>query len=53
MAMLDAILSPDWVGRYYSFTARRSGGGQRAAMQNGSGNEYSIVFSAAGASGRR
>jgi hypothetical protein len=49
MAMLDAILSPDWEGRYYSFDAGWAGGGELAAMHTGSGDEYSIVFSAAGA----
>ncbi|MEV0281109.1 hypothetical protein AB0I22_32635 [Streptomyces sp. NPDC050610] len=49
LAMLDAILSPDWEGRYYSFNAGWSDGEETASMRNGSGNEYSIVFSAAGA----
>ncbi|MBV2354096.1 hypothetical protein KUM39_06915 [Streptomyces sp. J2-1] len=49
LAMLDAILSPDWEGRYYSFNAVRADGEQMASMHNGSGDEYSIVFSAAGA----
>ncbi|MEU0853238.1 hypothetical protein ABZ387_35695 [Streptomyces flaveolus] len=49
MAMLDAILSPGWEGRHYSFNASWSGGGEMAGMQNGSGDEYSIVFSTAGA----
>ncbi|WP_431676707.1 hypothetical protein [Kitasatospora sp. KL5] len=49
LAMLDAILSPDWEGRYYSFDAGWADGEEMASMRNGSGDEYSVVFSAAGA----
>ncbi|MFF0087648.1 hypothetical protein ACFYR1_49705 [Streptomyces canus] len=49
LAMLDAILSPDWESRYYSFNAGWADGQEMASMRNGSGDEYSIVFSAAGA----
>ncbi|WP_454314857.1 hypothetical protein [Streptomyces phaeoluteigriseus] len=49
LAMLDAILSPDWESRYYSFNANWAEGEEMASMRNGSGDEYSIVFSAAGA----
>lgn len=49
LAMLDAILSPDWEDRYYSMNARWADGEEMASMRDGSGNEYSIVFSAAGA----
>ncbi|WP_069173645.1 hypothetical protein [Streptomyces griseus] len=49
LAMLDAILSPDWEGRYHSFGAGWSDGEEVASMRNGSGDEYSIVFTAAGA----
>lgn len=48
LAMLDAILSPDWESRYYSFNAGWADGEEIASMRNGSGDEYSIVFSAAG-----
>ncbi len=48
LAMLDAILSPDWESRYYSFNAAWADGEEMASMRNGSGDEYSIVFSAAG-----
>lgn len=48
LAMLDAILSPDWESRYYSFNASWADGEEMASMRNGSGDEYSIVFSAAG-----
>jgi hypothetical protein len=49
LAMLDAILSPDWESRYYSFNAAWAEREEMASMRNGSGDEYSIVFSAAGA----
>ncbi|MFI6564124.1 hypothetical protein [Streptomyces sp. NPDC050534] len=48
LAMLDAILSPDWESRYYPFNATWAEGEEMASMRNGSGDEYSIVFSAAG-----
>ncbi|MFC4013896.1 hypothetical protein ACFOY2_42180 [Nonomuraea purpurea] len=49
MAVLEAILSPEWSDRYYSYDADWSAGEEMASMRNGSGDEYSIVFSAAGA----
>lgn len=48
-AVLEAILSPVWESRYYSFSADWSPEEEMASMRNGSGDEYSIVFSAAGA----
>ncbi|MGW9211019.1 hypothetical protein ACWGR4_29045 [Embleya sp. NPDC055664] len=48
LAMLDAILSPHWEGRYHSFNAGWADGEEMASMRNGSGDEYSVVFSAAG-----
>jgi hypothetical protein len=52
LAMLDAILSPDWSYRYFSFNQRWSVDEQMASMRNGLGDEYSIVFSADGAYAR-
>jgi hypothetical protein len=52
MAVLDAIMSPDWDSRYYSFDARWSPTEEMASMRDGSGNDYSIVFSPAGAYAR-
>ncbi|MFD8378324.1 hypothetical protein ACFV2X_07185 [Streptomyces sp. NPDC059679] len=49
IAMLEAVLSPEWADRYYSFDAHWSETETMASMRNGSGDEYSIVFSAAGA----
>ena len=52
MAMLDAILCPDWSYRFFSFDRRWSPNESLASMQDGSGNDYSIVFSAVGAYAR-
>lgn len=49
LAILEAILSPEWEYRYYSFADHWSKGESMASMQSGSGDEYSIIFSAAGA----
>lgn len=52
MAMVDAIMSPDWEARFYSFDSRWSLTEEMASMRDGCGNEYSIVFSPAGAYAR-
>lgn len=49
LAVLDAVLSPDWEYRYYSFNPAWAVGEEMASMRDGSGDEYSIVFSAVGA----
>lgn len=49
LAMLDAILDPGSESRYYSFDAHWDAGKELAAMDNGSGDSYAIVFSKAGA----
>ncbi|MFI6515453.1 hypothetical protein ACIBF1_07845 [Spirillospora sp. NPDC050679] len=49
IAMLEAILSPEWEIRYYSFNGNWAPGEEMASMRNGSGDEYSIVFMASGA----
>jgi hypothetical protein len=50
LAMCEAIISPDWESRYYSYDSRwnTDRGEHLASMRNGSGDEYSIVFSPAG-----
>jgi hypothetical protein len=48
LAMLDAILSPDWQYRYYSFNDYWSADEAMASMRNGSGDDYFALFSAAG-----
>jgi hypothetical protein len=49
LAMLDAILSPEWEYRYYSFNASWNAGEAMASMRNGQGDGYFAVFTAAGA----
>ncbi len=48
MALLDAILEPEWELRYYSFNARWGDGKQLGSMRNGQGDDFHAVFSAAG-----
>ncbi|WP_189833008.1 hypothetical protein [Streptomyces zaomyceticus] len=52
LAMVEAVLSPEWESRYYSFDAHWSETEQLASMRNGSGDEYTIVLSPAGAFAR-
>lgn len=47
--MLDAILSPDWEYRYYSFNSKWATGEMMASMRDGSGNGYFILFDENGA----
>ena len=49
LAMLDAILEPEWQYRYYSFNSRWGEGEMLASMRNGSGDDYFILFNEAGA----
>jgi hypothetical protein len=49
LAVLDAILSPEWEYRYYSFDSKWAPGETMASMRNGSGDEYFILFDAVGA----
>jgi hypothetical protein len=39
LAMLDAILSPQWAYRYYSFNGSRGPAQELALMRNGSGDD--------------
>jgi len=52
LATLDAILSPKWENRYFSFDAHWAADEQMVSMRNGSGDEYSIVFAPVGAYAR-
>ena len=49
LAMLDAIMSPEWDYRYYSFNSKWADGEMMASMRNGSGDEYFILFNSQGA----
>ncbi len=48
MAMLDAILSPAWESRYYSFNAHWAAGRQMGSMRDGSGDHFFALFDEAG-----
>ena len=49
LAMLDAILSPDWEDRYYSFNSKWGKNEMTASMTDGSGDDYFILFNSQGA----
>jgi len=44
MAMLDAILCPEWHLRYYSFNSKWGKGAQMGSMRNGSGDDLFALF---------
>lgn len=39
LAMLEAIVCPEWEYRYYSYNSRWSSGEEMASMRNGQGDE--------------
>ncbi|GAB7065820.1 hypothetical protein H7J06_26850 [Mycobacterium hodleri] len=49
VAMLDAILSPEWEDRIYSYTADWGDGTAATEIRDGSGNDCFIVFTPDGA----
>jgi hypothetical protein len=49
LAMLDAILCPEWEDRYYSFNAAWGPGEEMASMRNGSGDDWFLLLDSAGA----
>ena len=49
LAVLDAIMSPEWEFRYHSFNAYWSDKEMLASMRDGSGNDYFILFNSHGA----
>jgi hypothetical protein len=48
MAMLDAILSPEWQYRYYSFNTRWAPGERMGSMRNGHGDDFFAHLSGSG-----
>jgi hypothetical protein len=44
LAMLDAIMSPDWGSRYYSFDAKWAPDATMGSMRNGSGDDIFALF---------
>ena len=49
LAMLDAIMSPDWEYRYYSFDSKWDLNEMMASMRNGQGDDFFILFNNNGA----
>lgn len=52
LAMLDAIVCPEWEGRYYSFNASWGETEAMGSMRNGSGDDWFILFSPLGRQSR-
>lgn len=48
LAVLDAIISPNWAYRYYSFNSKWGNNEQMASMRNGQGGSLFILFCDAG-----
>lgn len=49
LAVLDAILSPEWEYRYFSFDSRWGTGETMGSIRNGQGDNLFVLFNAAGA----
>jgi tetratricopeptide (TPR) repeat protein len=49
LAMLDAIICPNWEGRYHSFNCKWGKNMMLASRRNGSGDEYYLLFCEQGA----
>lgn len=49
LAMLDAILCPEWEYRYYSFNSKWGPGEEMASMRNGSGDDWFLLLGSTGA----
>jgi hypothetical protein len=48
LAMLDAILCPEWQYRYYSFNSKWADHAQMGSMRNGSGDDFQALFNGHG-----
>lgn len=49
LALLDALISPDWDSRYYSYNAAWGTDKEMASMRNGQGDEWFLLLDHAGA----
>ncbi len=49
LAMLDAILCPEWDSRYYSFNSKWGPSEEMASMRDGSGDDWFLFLDQAGA----
>ncbi|WPN64336.1 hypothetical protein QMK47_04885 [Pseudomonas sp. P9_35] len=54
LALLDAIIMPEWEYRYFSFNCNWDGAGKEmmGSMRDGSGGEYFLHFTSAGVAGK-
>jgi hypothetical protein len=48
LAILDAIMSPEWQFRYYPFDSKWSSNEQMGSMRDGSGDQVFVLFNADG-----
>lgn len=49
IAMLDAIISPEWEYRYYSYDSKWGPNEEMASMRNGEGDDWFLLFDKHGA----
>ena len=49
LAMIDAIICPEWEYRYFSYDAHWDAGEEVASMRNGSGDDWFLLFGPSGA----
>ena len=49
VAMLDAVICPEWEYRYYSFDANWAAGETMGSMRNGQGDDFFALFNCHGA----
>src|SRR6185295_12440255 len=49
IAMLDAIICPEWDYRFFSFNSKWGPGEEMASMRNGCGDEWFLLFDCHGA----
>lgn len=49
IAMLDAIICPEWEYRYYSYNSKWGQGEEMASMRNGCGDDWFLLFGPYGA----
>ncbi|WKZ30681.1 MAG: hypothetical protein QY318_02430 [Candidatus Dojkabacteria bacterium] len=52
IATLEAIISPNWESRYYSYNSKWAEGEEMFSMRNGSGDEFYILFTNTGVVGK-
>ena len=48
VAMLDAVICPEWEDRYYSFNANWAAGEMMGSMRNGQGDDFFALFNCHG-----